>query len=59
MVSSKMEMNEEDTRYLRRCVRYELGLRSTRPSYEDMPSITKSRAKWLREFAKTFVQQNY
>jgi uncharacterized protein YeaO (DUF488 family) len=50
--------NENEMRFLRMCVRYELELRKTRPV---MPTSTLSQKtqKHIRLLARTFVQEIY
>lgn len=50
-------MTEGEVRFLRKCVRFELGLRSTRPQ-PVVPEVitTWKRAEAIRELAKSFTE---
>lgn len=56
-------LTRDEVRYLRKCVKHELGLRRTKPTYSEYASFQAltgtgaafKRAKYIRDLAKTFV----
>jgi hypothetical protein len=54
-------LNHDELRYLRKCVRYRLGLRKTLRDSQALHglAVTPERAKYLRKLAITFTEKVY